>query len=129
MHTNTSGAAFSGQEMESTMKRYRLLGMLLAVGLFVSAFSEIKVSAAGKWPTGPKKNFACESAIVMELSTGTILYEKNMHKKRYPASITHLLTSMLTAENMTMNDVITFSVEADFGIEPGGSTVYSEVGE
>lgn len=111
------------------MKRYRLLGMLLAVGLVVSGFSGTKVSAAGKWPTGPKKNFACDSAIVMELSTGTILYEKNMHKKRYPASITKILTAMLTAENLAMNDIITFSEKAVYGIEPGSSTVYSEVGE
>jgi len=111
------------------MKRYRLLGMLLAVGLVVSAFSGTKVSAAGKWPTGPKKNFACESAIVMELSTGTILYEKNMHKKRYPASITKILTAMLTAENLALNDTITFSETAVYGIEAGSSTIYSEVGE
>ncbi len=111
------------------MKRYGLLGMLLAAALAVSALSGAKVSAAGKWPDGPKKNFACESAIVMELSTGTILYEKNMHKKRYPASITKILTAMLTAENLAMNDVITFSEKAVYGIEPGSSTVYSEVGE
>lgn len=111
------------------MKRYRLLGMLLAVGLLVSGLPGTRAFAAGKWPTGPKKNFACDSAIVMELSTGTILYEKNMHKKRYPASITKILTAMLTAENLAMNDVITFSETAVYGIETGSSTVYSEVGE
>lgn len=111
------------------MKRYRVLGILLAAGLLLSGFSGIRVSAAGKWPTGPKKNFACDSAVVMELSTGTILYEKNMHKKRYPASITKIMTAMLTAENCGMNDVITFSEAAVYGIEPGSSTVYSEVGE
>lgn len=111
------------------MKRYRVLGILLAVGMFLSGFSGGRVFAAGKWPTGPKKNFACDSAIVMELSTGTILYEKNSHKKRYPASITKIMTAMLTAENCDMNDIITFSEEAVYGIERGSSTVYSEVGE
>lgn len=32
------------------------------------------------------------SGIVMEVSTGTILYEKNMHDIHYPASITKIMT-------------------------------------
>lgn len=114
--------------MESTMKRYRLLGLLLAVGLLVSGFPGTGVSAAGNWPAGPKKNFACEAAIMMELSTGTVLYEKNSHKQYYPASITKIMTAMLTAENLPMNDIVTFSDTAA-RIEAGSSTIYSEVGE
>ena len=65
----------------------------------------------------------------MELSTGTILYEKNSHKKHYPASITKILTSMLLAENTSMNETVTVSSTAAYGIETGSSTIFSEPGE
>ena len=41
------------------------------------------------WPEGPQINAPC--AVVMEVNTGTVLYEKNSHEKHYPASITKIL--------------------------------------
>ncbi len=83
-----------------------------------------------KWPAGPEpKSLSCDSAIVMEVSTGSILYKKNIHKKHYPASITKILTALLLLENSSLSDTVTFSEEAVFGIEPGSSTIYSDVGE
>jgi len=87
-------------------------------------------SKSVKWPAGPKpKSLSCDSAIVMEVSTGSILYKKNIHKKHYPASITKILTALLLLENSSLSDTVTFSEEAVFGIEPGSSTIYSDVGE
>ncbi|MFG6393513.1 MAG: D-alanyl-D-alanine carboxypeptidase [Lachnospiraceae bacterium] len=83
-----------------------------------------------KWPAGPKpKSLSCDSAIVMEISTGSILYKKNIHKKHYPASITKILTTLLLLENSSLSDIVTFSSNAVFGIESGSSTIYSDVGE
>lgn len=48
------------------------------------------------WPEGPQINSPC--AVVMEVNTGTVLYEKNSHEKHYPASITKILTTYLTQE-------------------------------
>ena len=42
------------------------------------------------WPAGP--GIEGESGILMEVSTGTILYSKNVHAQYYPASITKILT-------------------------------------
>ena len=39
-----------------------------------------------------------ESGIVMEVSTGTILFEKNIHDTHYPASITKIMTALLAIE-------------------------------
>lgn len=83
-----------------------------------------------KWPAGPKAgSLSSDSAIVMELSTGEVLYKKNIHKKHYPASITKILTAMLTAENCSNSEVVTFSESAAHGISSGDSTVYSDPGE
>ncbi len=82
------------------------------------------------WPKGPEKSrLSCKSAVVMELSSGLVLYSLNMHKKRYPASITKILTAMLTAESCSPSEVVTFSETAAYGIEPGSSTIFTDPGE
>lgn len=82
------------------------------------------------WPKGPSSSkLSCDSAIVMEVSTGSILYKKNIHKKHYPASITKILTALLAAENSSLSETVNFSETAVYGIEQGSSTIYSEVGE
>lgn len=127
------------------MKRRRILaviltGIILIAGMAgkytgvsaesVNGISQKKDTKQVQWPKGPKKkSLSSESAILMEISTGQILYQKNIHKKHYPASITKILTTMLTAENCSNNEVVTFSETAVYGIEPGSSTVFTEVNE
>lgn len=79
------------------------------------------------WPKGPKLGAA--SAILMDADTGVILYEKNAHEKLYPASTTKLLTSLIACENTTMDEVVTFSKDAVFGIERNSSHIGIDVGE
>lgn len=64
-----------------------------------------------------------KSAIVMDAQTGQILYEKSMNKIKYPASLTKLMTVLLTLENCKLNEKVTFSQEAVYGIEPGSSNI------
>lgn len=87
-------------------------------------------TASQKWPDGPsKKSLASGGAILMELSTGTILYQKNIQKEYYPASITKIMTTLLALENSSLEETVTFSEKAVYGIEAGSSTIYSEVDE
>ena len=79
------------------------------------------------WPQGPL--IGANSAIVMDADTGIILYEKNVHEKLYPASTTKLLTALLASENSTMDEVVTFSRNAVFGIERNSSHIGIDVGE
>lgn len=74
-------------------------------------------------------NITAESAILIDANTKTVLYEKNGYDKHYPASITKLMTALLSIENLSPNDTITFSEEAIFGIEPGSSHIGINVGE
>ena len=64
----------------------------------------------GSWPDGPK--VSAEGAIVMEASTGLVLYEKNIDKAFYPASITKILTALIAIENSSMGEIVTFSKNA-----------------
>lgn len=71
---------------------------------------------------GEGPEIVAESAILMDASTGAILYGKEADTKRYPASITKVMTALLAMENCSMDDIITFSNEAVNGIESGSST-------
>ena len=70
-----------------------------------------------------------EAAIVVDMNTGYTLYEKNIQAQHYPASITKIMTAILSLENLKMEDVITFSHDAVYSVEPGSSSAYAEEGE
>ena len=53
-----------------------------------------------------------DAAILMDATTGEILYEKNSNKREYPASITKIMTALLAFESDKMTETITFSHNA-----------------
>lgn len=79
------------------------------------------------WPAGP--NVEAGSAVVMELSTNSILYSKNADAAQYPASITKIMTTLLACENLDMNAQMTVSEFAAFSNEPGSSSIYADMDE
>ena len=112
------------------MKRKRIFAALMAGIIMVGSICSSTAQATAKWPKGPDKgSLSSASAIVMELSTGTVLYSKNIHKKHYPASITKIMTSLLTLENSSPSDVVTFTEAEAHGIETGSSSMYCVPGE
>ena len=78
------------------------------------------------WPSGP--SIVAESGIVMEVSTGTILYSKNMHAQYYPASITKIMTALLAMENCELDEQVTVPHEAVY-MEDKGSHIALDEGE
>ncbi len=98
--------------------------MLLSVVCFLSLFP-IEVKATEYWPEAPEVE--SPSVILMEMTTGTVLYEKNSTEKNYPASITKILTTLIALENSDLNEVVTFSDEAiDNTIGSGIARDYGE---
>ena len=73
-------------------------------------------------------DIVAESAVIMDANSGAVLYGKEANTKRYPASITKVMTALLAVENCKMNDVITYSNAAVNGIEAGSSTAGINVG-
>ena len=71
-----------------------------------------------------------QSAILVETSTGEILYEKNIHEKRSPASMTKIMTLLLTMEAIekeviTYDTIVTVSKRAS---DMGGTQIFLEYG-
>ncbi|MBQ2802849.1 MAG: D-alanyl-D-alanine carboxypeptidase [Lachnospiraceae bacterium] len=79
------------------------------------------------WPTGPI--VSAESAILIEAQTGTILYEKNIHQKQYPASTTKILTTLIASERCKLDEMVTFSHDAVFDIDRGSNHIAIDEGE
>ena len=79
------------------------------------------------WPQGPA--VGAQSAILMDARTGAILYSKGIDEKHYPASTTKIMTCLLAVENSDLNEMVTFSHEAVFSIEPGSSNIGMDEGQ
>lgn len=74
---------------------------------------------------------AGKSALLMDVATGTVLYEKNAHEALAPASVTKVMTLLLIMEAIDSgcigwDDTVTTSETA---AAKGGSQVYLKVGE
>ncbi len=72
-----------------------------------------------------------ESVLLMEASTGQVLYEQNADKALPPASVTKIMTLLLVMEavkegKIALEDQVTVS---ELAASMGGSQVYLEVGE
>lgn len=98
--------------------------MLLSTVCFLTAFPT-QIKAAEYWPEGPTVDSPC--VILMEMSTGTVLYEKNSTEQNYPASITKIMTTLLALENSDLNEIVTFSTDAIDNTE--GSGIARDYGE
>ena len=98
--------------------------ILLAVLLFSFSILPVRGQAV-------ELNLAGKSALLMDVNTGTILYESNSHEKLAPASVTKVMTMLLIMEaidsgKITLNDMVTASEAA---AAKGGSQIYLKVGE
>lgn len=67
-------------------------------------------TGSANWPEPPE--ISGEAAVIMEASTGSILYNKNAYDAYYPASTTKLMTSLLAIEQCPLSDIITCSRES-----------------
>ena len=99
------------------------MAMVLSVCLLVAALAvpagAVDMQIGGK------------SALLMDIGTGTVLYEQNAHEKLAPASVTKVMTMLLIMEaidsgKIGWDDTVTASEAA---AAKGGSQVYLKVGE
>lgn len=71
-----------------------------------------------------------EGAVLLEMETGTVLYDKNMNERLYPASITKILTAILVLENCdNLSDKTTASKYSIESIPDGYTTAGIKIGE
>ncbi|WP_340024529.1 D-alanyl-D-alanine carboxypeptidase family protein [Paenibacillus sp. FSL K6-1096] len=119
--------------------RYVTLALCIAVSVLggaTGAFAEEKAKGnAGSGSAGGASAAdlapGARSAILMDASTGTVIYQKNSHDKLPPASITKIMTMLLTVEaldegRLQLTDKVRTS---EYAASMGGSQIFLEPGE
>ena len=102
------------------MKRiFVMITVLITLVLLPFSVQAAELKVAGK------------SAALMDVATGTVLYEANSHERLAPASVTKVMTMLLIMEavdsgKIAMADTVTASEAA---AAKGGSQIYLKVGE
>ena len=109
--------AYTVPLLQGGMDMKRFLTALCAAALLSTSAGALEVSAP--------------SAVLMEKETGTVLYEKDAHAKLEPASVTKVMTLLLTMEaidagQLGYDTVITASAHA---CSMGGSQIWLEENE
>ena len=121
------------QFTEVKMKKNTIIYILIFTITFTSILycTDTNVNAAKNnhtaWPA--VSSIYAESAILMEASTGTILYDKECNKKMYPASITKIMTALLTIEHCSLDETVTFSENAINSLSYDDANIACQVGE
>lgn len=113
-------------------------GVLLCIMLIMSVSVQASVVQNGavytittneisEWPQGP--DTYAETAVLMDADTGAILYNKGMNEKRYPASITKIMTCMLALEHSSLDEQVTFTETCLADQVAGSGNAGMQVGE
>lgn len=89
----------------------RILSIFL---LFVFALNTMYIGKVFAFDNPP--NVAADSAVLIDATTGEILFQKNMNDAYPPASTTKVMTAILTLENCDLDDIVTVGPNA-VGIE------------
>ncbi len=71
-------------------------------------------------------DISAKSAVLIEQSTGKVLFAKNQFDKMKPASTTKILTALVAIENSKGNEIVSVSANA---ANTEGSSMYIEAGE
>lgn len=70
-----------------------------------------------------------KSAVLIDASTGQVIYDKDMNAKKYPASITKIMTAILAIENLENTDMLTANEEAIDTVPRNTSNIALDYGE
>jgi len=106
------------------MKNVKKILVLFMLLLVLISFFNFKIYAA-------ENDLQVDSpvALLMDSKTGKILYEKNIDKKMYPASLTKILTAIIVLEKCDLNETATVSYDAVMNISYGYLTANLQIGE
>ncbi|BAK98509.1 D-alanyl-D-alanine carboxypeptidase [Oscillibacter valericigenes Sjm18-20] len=114
------------------MKFKRFFSAFLLL-LMVVSFAAVPAAADEVTPV-PDPNIQTKAALLVDKETGTVLYAKNEHDELYPASLTKIMTALLTLEavdqgKLALDQEITASATALNGLADDGSSAGIQVGE
>lgn len=103
--------------------RFRLLLLVfLLLSLHLFSFSTF----AAVWPSA---ELTAQAGVVLDVDTGTVLFEKNGTERLYPASITKVMTALVVLEHAKLGEKVTFSHDAVYNVDSGSSNAQIDEGD
>lgn len=91
------------------MKKY-ITVVLIVLTILIN--TTLTVHAEGY--TLKTSDIVAEAAILMDQESGQILFQKNINKIMYPASITKIMTAILVLEDLSLDDTVVIDAKAPF---------------
>ena len=88
---------------------------------------EIETNEITSWPQAA--DIMADTGVLMEASTGAVLFDKGANEIRYPASITKLMTLLVAAENGNLEDKVTFTETGIRDVKPDSGNIGMQLGE
>ena len=119
------------------MKSKRFLSVFLLLVLVLGLWTVPFASADGTdgTPTLPEDpDIQANAALLIDANTGAVVYAKNEHQELYPASLTKIMTALLTLEaveegRLSLDQELTATESALSGLSADGSSANIKVGE
>ncbi|MEN6461388.1 MAG: D-alanyl-D-alanine carboxypeptidase family protein [Syntrophomonas sp.] len=106
--------------------RRHLLCFLLIIFFFANLVPVYALNGDSPYVTGAYPQTLGKAALLMDASSGRVLYEKNAHQRLSPASVTKIMTALLVVEKGNLGREITVSQTA---ADTPESSIWLEAGE
>ena len=115
------------------MKFKRLFSVFLLLTV-LAGFAAVPAAADEAKTPVPDPDIQAKAALLVDWDTETVLYAKNEHAELYPASLTKIMTALLTLEavdqgKLALDQELTATAAALDGLAADGSTAGIKVGE
>lgn len=101
--------------------------MLQTPVLAAEASVGITTNAISGWPQG--SDITSTAAVVMEESTNTVVYAKNMDQPLFPGGTVKVMTTLLALENSQLTDSVTMTSTGVSGVTDGGANISAQLDE
>ncbi len=116
------------------MKTNRFFALFLALVLSLCLFPTAYAAGDEKPELPADPDILAKAALLVDANTGAVAYAKNEHEELYPASLTKIMTALLTLEaidagKLSMDQELTATATALEGLSSDGSSAGIKVGE
>lgn len=112
------------------MKKLRITALALCLSIVLSLAAPCALAE----DEGAPKLSSAQSALIGDLTSGRILYNVDAYSRRYPASLTKIMTLLLAVEaveagTVSLDDMVTASAECKTGLGNDSSSAHIDRGE
>lgn len=111
------------------MKLKKLFAKILLLVVFTTSILNISYASTAENLANLNNNIHSKAAVVIEETTGKVIYNKNAYERNYPASTTKILTAIIAIEECNLDETAVASEYAITSIPSGYTDANIQIGE